>query len=432
MNLANRLKKIRISRNFDRASLAKGILSYSHLSNIELGRFEPSEEILIALAKRLKVNEDYLLKFKEKDSEFEEQLILLKTAIDANDLNQAEIIIRNIKKDFSLITSVYQETFFYLLESYFKYKSNSVNDALKLFELEVLPLLENINIEALPSDFNEVYYYIHGVTWFFKGDYYNSYQYFLKQMPLVKTNLLKATANYNVALTLYRLNNNHTAISYAIRALDMYLHERLWNKAADADNLLGVLYLENQDLTNAEKHFLNAIEISDQYKLDELKSRILHNLGLISEKKGDITKSLEYFHMSLELMKKFNEKDGLLATYRSILDIYIEMKHYDLSNALLDEAKSLCDKLDQQYHLQIREAKLKLNGQKNKEYELLMNEAIDYFTTNLKWKHVIEPAEELGDYYYSNKKYKAASKLYKLALKANKNNVNQGGEYEKD
>lgn len=432
MNLANRLRKIRLSRSFDRATLAKGILSYSHLSNIELGRFEPSEEMLVALAKRLKVNEDYLLKYKEKDNELEEQLILLKTSIDTNDLNQAEIIIQNIKKDFSLIFSVYQETFFYLLVSYYKYKSNSINDALKLFELEVLPLLENINIEVLPAEFREVYYYIHGVSYFFKGDYYNSYQYFLKQMPLVKTNLLKATANYNVALTLYRLNNNHTAISYAIRALDMYLHERQWYKAADADNLLGVLYLENQDLTNAEKHFLNALEISNQYKLDELKSRILHNLGLIYIKKKDIAKSLEYFHMSIELKKKFNEKDSLLTSYSSILDIYILKKQFDLTNELLFEAKNLCDELDHQYHLQIREAKLKLKDQKNKEYELLMNEAIDYFTTNIQWKHVIEPAVELADYYYSNKKYKAASKLYKLALKANINNVNQGGEYEEN
>lgn len=258
------------------------------------------------------------------------------------------------------------------------------------------------------------------------------YQYFLKQMPLVKTNLLKATANYNVALTLYRLNNNHTAVSYAKRALDMYLHERQWYKAADADNLLGVLYLENQDLTNAEKHFLNAIEISDQYKLDELKSRVLNNLGLISEKKGDITKSLEYFLMSLELKKKFNKKYSLLATYCSILDIYLEKKLFDITSAFLDEAKSIFDEIDQQHHLKIREAKISLQLQNNKVYELLMNEAIDYFVNNLLWKHVIKPAEELADYYYSNKKYKAASKLYKLALKANKNNVNQGGEYEEN
>jgi len=432
MNLANRLKKIRISQKMDRVTLAKGILSYSHLSNIELGRYEPSEEMLIALAKRLKVDEGYLLKYKEKDSQFEELLILLKALVDTNDLNQAESIIKNIIKDYPVIFSIYQETFFYLLISYFKYKSNRVNDALKLFELEVLPLLENINVEGLSSDFREVYYYIHGVNYFFKSDFYHSYQYFLRQMNLVKTNLLKAIVNYNVALTLYKLNNYHSAIKYAINALDLYLHERQWNKAADADNLLGALYLENQDLTNAEKHFLNAMEISNQYQLEDLKSRILHNLGLIYIWKKDVNKSLEYFHMSLELKKKFNKKNSLLATYCSIIDIYIEKELFDLTNVLLGEAKSMCDELDQQYHLQIREAKLNLKSQKNKEYELLMNDSIDFFINNLQWKQVIEPAEELGDYYYNNKKYKAASMLYKVALKAKNNNINQGGEDEEN
>lgn len=428
MNLANRLKKIRISRNFDRATLAKGILSYSHLSNIELGRFEPSEEMLVALAKRLKVEEDYLLKYKETDSQLDELLILLKSSIDTNDLNQTEIIVQNIKKNHSVIFSVYQETFFYILVSYYKYKNNSINDALKLFELEVLPLLENINIEGVPSDFREVYYYIQGVSCFFKGYYYNSYQNFLKQMILVKTNLLKATANYNVALTLYKLSNYHTAITYAIKALDLYLHERQWYKAADADNLLGVLYWENRDVVNAEKHFINAMEISNQYKLDELKSRILHNLGLLYEKKEDVTKSLEYFLLSLELKKKFGDKNSLISTYCSVLNIYIEKKTFDLANILLNDAKNMCDELDQQYHLKMVEAKLILKYQKFKEYELLMNEVIDYFINNLQWKQVIEPAEELGDYYYNNKKYKAASKLYKVALKANNNNMYQGGE----
>lgn len=57
MFISNRLKKLREAKNMDRHEMAKGIVSYSHLCNIEAGRFEPSKEILIAMARKLKVPE---------------------------------------------------------------------------------------------------------------------------------------------------------------------------------------------------------------------------------------------------------------------------------------------------------------------------------------------------------------------------------------
>lgn len=411
--------------------LAKGIVSYSHLSNIEAGRYEPSDEILVALAKRLKVPEEYLLKSKEKDNYLEEFLVLLKMNIDTTKLDKAEQVITAIEEQYKYINSTYQETFYFLLKSYYDYKNKNSSNSIKILETEVLPLLENINIESLPSDFKEIYYYMKGIKCFFEEDFHCSYLYFLKQLPLAKTNLSKAIANFNIGLTLFKMNNFHSANYYVEKSLDYYLHERLWHKTAGADNLLGVTYLKLNDYKNAEKHLLNALNISKQYGLTSLESYILHNLGLLYQKNQDLNRGLDFYSNSLNLKKELGQKDAsVLMTYYAIIEIYIEMGLFDHATRILQESKEYLRGVENIQSLKVVEARLNLKLKQNEVFEGLMMESIEYFTNRNNWELVRDTAEELGDYYHSIKKYKLASKYFKNALSANKF-LNQEGENEK-
>ena len=58
------------------------------------------------------------------------------------------------------------------------------------------------------------------------------------------------------------MNNSHNAITFAKAALTIFLHDRFWDKAAETDNLLGVIYWELHDISKAEKHFRSALELS--------------------------------------------------------------------------------------------------------------------------------------------------------------------------
>ena len=420
MELSSRIKLLREGLGMDKHQLAKGVVSYSHLCNIESGRHIPSEDILIALAHKLKVPENYLLKYAEKDHTLDELLIAFKQSIDSLEHNKAKELLDSIHQSYPVIYSTYQETFFYILKCYYYFKINSNEKALELVDKEIIPLMEKVNVESSPPEFKETYYYIRANTHFNKEEYYKSYQYFILQYPLVKTNLQKAIISFNIALVLRRLNNLHTAIYYAEKALYLHLQERRWNKAAEADNLLGVLNWESRDLLNAEKHLLNSLEIVNQHGLVYLQGRVLHNLGLVYKRLNLIDKSIEHFVKSLEIKKKNNEQHTILITYNSIIGIYIEQNLLDNASSLLMEAEQYCVKEMDNIILKELKANLYLKSGQSAVYEAYMNECIEYFYQQQRWAQLKSTAEDLGNYYELNKKYKQSSKLFKLVILATK------------
>ncbi|MFX0561471.1 helix-turn-helix domain-containing protein, partial [Tepidibacillus infernus] len=82
MHIGNRIKKLRESLGIKRKDFASGVISYSHLSNIEVGKNGASEEILIAIEKKLNVPKEYLTRYKDIDHDLETKLSSLKANLD--------------------------------------------------------------------------------------------------------------------------------------------------------------------------------------------------------------------------------------------------------------------------------------------------------------------------------------------------------------
>lgn len=420
MHLSNRIKRLRESAGIEREDLADGVVSYSHLSNIESGRFVPSNEILIALADKLNVPKAYFLKHKEKDQQLEELLNLLKKNIDLSNLKDAETVINRIQLEYPLIHSIEQETFFYLLRTYYGFKIGQKETAIQSFEHQVLPMFNNIEEEVIPDLMKEVYYYLWAMYHFHKERYHESHQYLIKLFPLVKEPIVKGTVHYNLALALIRMNNSKVAISYALDALNIYLHERKWAEAADTDNLLGIIHWENGDFTDAEKHLNRALDMVIQHRLSHLESTVYHNFGLLYKSKKELEKSKEYFLRSIELKKNQNQYQRLVITYIPLLDIYVEQGLLDQVETILSEAKKHISKKLESYVLKEIEAKINLKTGNFNEYERLMKETINYFYENKLWKYVEYNAIQLAEFYQTKRVYKQSSKFYQMALEVNK------------
>ncbi|OEF99258.1 hypothetical protein BHF71_09265 [Vulcanibacillus modesticaldus] len=420
MVLANRIKKLRETLNMSKEEIAKGVVSYSHYCNIEAGRFVPSQDILFALEKKLKVPKYYLVHYYKKDNELEQQLLTLKVKLDNLLLEDAKGVLNNINQTYFLIQSIYQETFYYLLESYYYYRTGEIDKAFTIFEREVVPLLNNVDEDNLYTDLKEVYYYMLAVINFHQEDYYRSYKYFLKQEFLVKSNIQRAILNYNLALIHSKLNDAKTGINFAKTALNLHLQERKWDKVAETDNLLGVLYWESNNYVKAKEHFQKAFEIIEQNQIESLKPRVLHNLGLVTKSNNEYEQSITYLTESLLLKKKMNNQD-LVVTYILILESYIDLYMFDKANSLLEEAKRFSKSKIEEYLLQIIEAKLHLQQKSNDEYEKSIKKALTYFEENKLWKLLSFYAEEFAEYYFKKRRYKQASLLYKTVALANKN-----------
>jgi tetratricopeptide (TPR) repeat protein len=429
LNIGRRIAKIRKVKNIPQELVCKGIVSRSHLSNIESGRYEPAEDILLILADRLAVPKDYLLKSNEVDETLEQLLSSLKKQLNI-DLAKAENIFHGIKDKYPFIHSVYQESYFFLLESSYYIKKGNIQGSKEILEQEFLPLMNDFKIDTIPTQMRESYFYIKGVLCYYQQDYLQSYQYYLQQLHLVDNNLQKAAVYFNLSLALWKLYDFNNAISYAHKARNLYFEEHQWYKAADAYNSLGILYWENFELNQAEEQLQKALDMAEQYKYDVLKGRIYHNLGLVYHSKQEYDQSLHYLFKSLELKKKIKHP-SVNMTYRSILNIYIKQNLTNEAKLMLEEAQENCkEKLEANY-LKVIEARLNLESGQRDLYETLIKEAISFFNENQEWKHLIMFSEEFGNYYHRSRKYKLASHYYKVSIKAYQK-LFGGDKHEKD
>ena len=72
---ANRVLELRKSLGIERGKMAEMLeISYGHLNNIETGTRMPSVEIIIRLARALRVSSGYLFQFLDDDSPFQDYL----------------------------------------------------------------------------------------------------------------------------------------------------------------------------------------------------------------------------------------------------------------------------------------------------------------------------------------------------------------------
>ncbi|MFX0561473.1 tetratricopeptide repeat protein, partial [Tepidibacillus infernus] len=101
--------------------------------------------------------------------------------------------------------------------------------------------------------------------------------------------------NYNIALSLAKLNKTNLAIPYANNALDVYLHENKWTNAAENYTLLGGLYIEERDFPNAEQNLQKALDLAENFNNEKLKGKIYHNLGIVYKNLKKLNKSMDYF-----------------------------------------------------------------------------------------------------------------------------------------
>jgi tetratricopeptide (TPR) repeat protein len=418
LDIGKRIAKIRKSKNLPQDAICKGVISRSHLSNIESGRYEPVEDILVILAEKLDVPKEYLLNFNEFDENIDVLLLSFNEALDI-DMTKAQSILENISSQYPLINSLAQEAYFFLLECCFHLKKHDLEQAKFIFHLEFLPLINEKKITSIPTHMREKYFYIKGVFLYYKKDYLQSYKYYLQHLLLIQSNIQKGAIFFNIALVLLKLYDVNNAISYAKQARSLYLDEHQWNKAADAYNLTGVLYWENQEFDMAEEQLLKALDISSQHSLEELEGRIYHNLGLIYVAKQNKEKALYYLFKSLTIKKK-TKYPYIDMSYRSILNIYIEQGMIQEAKQFLEEAQANCEDQLEANYLKVIEARLHLKMGQNKVYEVLFKEAIEVFHSNERWKHLIIFSEELGDYFSHTRKYKPASHYYKTSVEASK------------
>jgi CHAT domain-containing protein len=155
--------------------------------------------------------------------------------------------------------------------------------------------------------------------------------------------LAEIEGRYEPYPLLYRIFNNvgnshgdlgeyTLAIRYLEKAKDLAPQKgKYWNNLGDA-------YLGKEDLDNAERCFLEALEslpASDSPAL----ARPYHNLGIIYRKKGLVDKSLDFELRSLPFRKSDKRNDlDVARSYMGVGECYLAKKEFQTALRYLDSA----------------------------------------------------------------------------------------------
>ncbi|MFP4488327.1 MAG: tetratricopeptide repeat protein [Bacteroidales bacterium] len=129
-----------------------------------------------------------------------------------------------------------------------------------------------------------------------------------------------------------------TGLKYADKRMEIARQTNNGEAMAETWHIYGNLYSSSALYNDAEKNYINALELYDSLNLLDGKASILHNLGLVYFHKQDSLKCIDYYNKSIELRKQFlsNRRTGDELT--TLGEVYLEYGKHKKSRECLLEA----------------------------------------------------------------------------------------------
>ncbi|MFS0689283.1 helix-turn-helix transcriptional regulator [Sporosarcina sp. 179-K 8C2 HS] len=414
MHIGSRIRRLRESRGLNQKEASSGIISTSHYSNIESGRFEPSSDVLELLADRLDVPISYFQRIHEDDALLQNLLLEYEELLSSNMKAIPQFIDKHHKR-FAYISSIHQEIMFHLLKYTELVKLGRIPEAQAHYSSEVAHIPQKF-FENASRALLEKYTYISGVYYYFKKDYMASISHFEDALHLTIEESLSAKINYNISLALYKLYDYGTAHVYAKRAKEQYLHMHNWVRSGDCYNLIAALYLAQHKQTEARRYIDKGFSVLGS-PMSETHGRLYHNLATVLMKENDYALALKTVNQCIDLKKQLKCTtlfDSQLLKLKILIRLGDLMALRESINRL---QVSIQNELEQA-NLDYFEAKLYHALGEYELYEQKMKNCIYHLHENEDWNELKDAARHLSLHYETNKKYKNAFKFQELCIDA--------------
>ncbi|MCG7346478.1 helix-turn-helix domain-containing protein [Sporosarcina sp. ACRSL] len=410
MHIGSRIRRLREREGLTQKEASSGIISTSHYSNIESGRFEPSSDVLEMLAERLNSPIAYFQKTHEDDACLQ-QLLTEYEELLSSDLKGIPGFLIKHSQQFTHIPSITQEIMFNLLKYTELLKVGKIPEAQTHYSSEIAYIPQTFFENASKSLF-EKYTYTSALFYYFNKDYEASISHFEDTLYLTRDESLCAKINYNISLVFFQQFDYGTAHIYAKRAKRQYMHLHNWAKAGDCYNLIAALYLAQHKTKEAKRYIDKGFSVLGT-STTVTHGRLYHNLAFVQMEEQEYIQALETVNKCIELKKKL-KCDSLFDS--QLLKLRILFHLGDLL-ALRESMNRLQPSNElNKAHLDYVEAKLYYALREYDLYEQKMKNCIHYLYANEDWKVVKDAARHLSIYYEANKKYKNAYKYQELCI----------------
>lgn len=417
MHIGKGLRRIRESKQLTQREVSLGIISVSHYSNIEAGRFEPSTDILQLLANRFDVPEKYFLDFSKECSITDKRIKKFKEIVNSKNVENIIEFENTEVLSLNYISSIKQEFQFNLIKYMALVELDKINEAITHYSINIAYITCD-EIEQMSLSVQEIFFYVSGLNNFFTKDYIVSINLFKYTFDTTKDNSLKSKLLYNISLAFYRLFDYVQAIKYAKKAENWYLSLHNWYMAADCYNLIAALLIKINQLKEAKEYIDKGINILKlQNETNIIHAKLLHNLSLINFRQKEYEQASKTINKSIDIRLKCNST----STYYSQLikmNIFLETGNILAFNENMDFTLGLVKNDLDKANMDFLSAKMYYSLEEFSLYNRLIKSCINVFIKKSDWLNVLSSANHYANYLAKIKKYKQAFEYQKICTEA--------------
>lgn len=185
-----------------------------------------------------------------------------------------------------------------------------------------------------------------GISHEYSGNFDSAFFYYQNAL-CIRENLNDvaglAESYRNMAQIMRVLRRLPEARRYCRLALDITDEATPFKTIANIFNETAYLYELDNILDSARLFYIKLITISTENNYYQGVSVGHSNLASVFEREGNFPEALRLKQKGLEIHKQHNDPYGVMLSYRSIADCYLNMNKFDNSIIYLDSAARLCD-----------------------------------------------------------------------------------------
>ncbi|MFC4402496.1 helix-turn-helix domain-containing protein [Gracilibacillus xinjiangensis] len=415
LHIGDRMKRIRLWKEWTLKETAAGITSITNLKNVESKKYHPNPKWLIKLEKKFNLHAGFLMNWKEEDpnTRFILQQIFYHNILD---IHRAEILIHLIKENYQqFLTSLKNETIFLLLYCIYCYKIGENRKAKNILRKHLL-------INEMEEAYSENKDPLLRHSWLcLKGLQYNvdccydKSLYMLKKVSSLSKNVgVKAALHFEIALILKKIGKTYEMMVEARKARKMY--ETLGKYHANEAEVLiflSIQLIKMNHLEEAKENIGKAGELIKETNSKETMTGVLFTKGLIQTYHQNYDEAVENLLLALDMQREHHNKAFILEIYKAIKDIYL-LQNKKIENYQLME-NAIAEKDDDIYKREVLIAFydfILTQDRSNKMIHELEN-AVCFFEKENPLILTPDIYNSLGDYYFNRKKYKQAAIFFK-------------------
>ena len=385
------IKFYREKAGITQGQLVGGICSVTHLSKIERGITEYSEEITYLVSKKLKIS---LEDEKERYEMLRQKLNLWHEALVMQETKESERLKSEIENDIFIELQDFQ-VFYQLLLARYYLSQHKLDSA-----LVIIKELQKKETSFSPQDRNMLKH-VQGIYYFLTGKYrdciqilisidqsqYNQYEYY-----------------YHLALAYHTVQANIISYYYAEKVLD-YFQKTLNIKRVIDTEMIMIIQLnskEHHDFIETKERYEQLIRTCDIILDIGRKSKLLHNLAFELYRRKKYKEAADFYQQAMNITDEsathyLTGLDGYISTcYKG--NLLSKERLMELANKGLKLANSTNSTLWISFQLQLYQ----LNEEEDKYYQFIESTVLPHLN-HIGYNMLIKHYEKKLFHYYVKK-----------------------------